>query len=112
MQSLNWLLRSVTQPVCLHDLLWWFVTSLTPIDVELESEEDNKPPRKIEDQVCVTNLDFLVRSIGQGRYLRGVQFESLCRPILFFLNVRSPALYDKKCPKRAPFTCIVFNPLI
>lgn len=54
MQSLNWLLRSVTQPVCLHDLLWWFVTSLSPIDVELESEEDNKPPRKIEDQVCVT----------------------------------------------------------
>ncbi|KRT81356.1 hypothetical protein AMK59_5684, partial [Oryctes borbonicus] len=50
MQSLNWLLRSVTQPVCLHDLLWWFVTSLSPVDIELESEEDNKPPRKMDDQ--------------------------------------------------------------
>lgn len=51
MQALNWLLRSVTQPVCLHDLLWWFVTSLTPIEVDVESDDDNKSMRKIEDQV-------------------------------------------------------------
>lgn len=49
MQALNWLLRSVTQPICLHDLLWWFVTSLTPVDVELEAEEDNRPPKKSEE---------------------------------------------------------------
>lgn len=30
MQALAWLLRSVTQPTCLHDLLWWFVAALTP----------------------------------------------------------------------------------
>ncbi|CAB3381481.1 Hypothetical predicted protein [Cloeon dipterum] len=30
MQALTWLLRSVTQPTCLHDLLWWFVAALTP----------------------------------------------------------------------------------
>ncbi|KAK7079389.1 hypothetical protein SK128_007794, partial [Halocaridina rubra] len=30
MQALNWLLRSVTQPTCLHDLLWCFVAALTP----------------------------------------------------------------------------------
>ena len=29
-QALNWLLRSVTQPTCLHDLLWCFVAALTP----------------------------------------------------------------------------------
>lgn len=29
LQALNWLLRSVTQGVCLHDLMWWFVSSLT-----------------------------------------------------------------------------------
>ncbi|XP_060534839.1 E3 ubiquitin-protein ligase MYCBP2 isoform X2 [Cylas formicarius] len=50
MQALNWLLRSVTQPICLHDLLWWFVTSLTPIEVEFEAEEDNRPPKKADDQ--------------------------------------------------------------
>lgn len=49
MQALNWLLRSVTQPICLHDLLWWFVTSLTPIEIEMESEEDNRPPKKAEE---------------------------------------------------------------
>ena len=27
-QALNWLLRSVSQPACLHDLLWWFVAAL------------------------------------------------------------------------------------
>lgn len=51
MQALNWLLRSVTQPVCLHDLLWWFVTSLTPVDVEAEViDEDNKFHRRAEEQ--------------------------------------------------------------
>ncbi|RZF32318.1 hypothetical protein LSTR_LSTR001782 [Laodelphax striatellus] len=29
-QALNWLLRSVTQTTCLHDLLWWLVAALTP----------------------------------------------------------------------------------
>ncbi len=28
MQALNWLLRSVSQPACLHDLLWCFVSAL------------------------------------------------------------------------------------
>lgn len=32
LQALNWLMRSVTQTACLHDLMWWFVTSLKPID--------------------------------------------------------------------------------
>lgn len=54
MQALNWLLRSVTQPICLHDLLWWFVTSLTPTDLENESEDDNKPPKKLDEQVNIS----------------------------------------------------------
>lgn len=28
LQSLNWLMRTVTHASCLHDLMWWFVTSL------------------------------------------------------------------------------------
>ncbi|XP_035719406.1 E3 ubiquitin-protein ligase MYCBP2-like isoform X2 [Vespa mandarinia] len=49
MQALNWLLRSVTQPICLHDLLWWFVSSLTPVispDTSEQTEEDNRVEKK------------------------------------------------------------------
>ncbi|XP_054087808.1 E3 ubiquitin-protein ligase highwire isoform X1 [Zeugodacus cucurbitae] len=35
LQALNWLLRSVTQSICLHDLMWWFVSSLTISAVEM-----------------------------------------------------------------------------
>lgn len=44
MQALNWLLRSVTQPMCLHDLLWWFTASLTPVinDSMNVNEDDNR----------------------------------------------------------------------
>lgn len=53
MQALNWLLRSVTQPICLHDLLWWFVSSLTPVissDGTNANEDDNRTEKK-EDHV-------------------------------------------------------------
>lgn len=49
MQALNWLLRSVTQPICLHDLLWWFIASLTstiPPDIPDTNDEDNKTDKK------------------------------------------------------------------
>ncbi|XP_055524898.1 E3 ubiquitin-protein ligase highwire isoform X3 [Wyeomyia smithii] len=29
LQALNWLLRSVTQPIGLHDIMWWFISSLS-----------------------------------------------------------------------------------
>lgn len=51
MQALNWLLRCVTQPVCLHDLLWWFVTSLTPADSDVDGEDEPKVVKKGDDQV-------------------------------------------------------------
>ncbi|XP_044762914.1 E3 ubiquitin-protein ligase MYCBP2 [Coccinella septempunctata] len=63
MQALNWLLKSVTQPLCLHDLLWWFVTSLTPSDIEMESEDDNRPAKKLDEQdfnVCEHPLSDIV----------------------------------------------------
>ncbi|XP_047115899.1 E3 ubiquitin-protein ligase highwire-like [Schistocerca piceifrons] len=42
MQALNWLLRTVTQPTSLHDLLWWFVAALTPVptDMEIDMEDE------------------------------------------------------------------------
>lgn len=32
-QALNWLLRNATQPVSLHDLLWWFQASFCSANV-------------------------------------------------------------------------------
>lgn len=40
LQALNWLMRSVTQTSCLHDLMWWFVTSLKPPALDDVSKND------------------------------------------------------------------------
>lgn len=39
LQALNWLMRSVTHPTCLHDLMWWFITSLNPTSVSDGGEQ-------------------------------------------------------------------------
>lgn len=44
-QALNWLLRSVTQPTCLHDLLWCFVAALTPTSPPLQPPADDHNPQ-------------------------------------------------------------------
>ena len=41
MQALAWLLRVVTQPFCLHDILWWLVSSLAPNVETTASGTDN-----------------------------------------------------------------------
>uniref|UniRef100_T1JCF5 RCR-type E3 ubiquitin transferase n=1 Tax=Strigamia maritima TaxID=126957 RepID=T1JCF5_STRMM len=49
MQALNWLLRSTTQPTALHDLLWCFVTALSPPQViQPEDEEGAEKDEKKE----------------------------------------------------------------
>lgn len=45
MQAFNWLLRNVTQPTCLHDLLWCLVAALSPpgperLDEHTEDKEN------------------------------------------------------------------------
>lgn len=40
MQALDWLLHTVTQTTCLHDLLWWFVAALTPAPCPVELDPD------------------------------------------------------------------------
>lgn len=40
LQALNWLMRSVTQTSCLHDLMWWFVSSLKPPVLDDVSKND------------------------------------------------------------------------
>lgn len=50
LQSLNWLIRSVTQASCLHDLMWWFVTSLKSPIITL-------PATGNEDNSCAPNVD-------------------------------------------------------
>lgn len=38
LQALNWLLRSVTQPIGLHDIMWWFISSLSYSTHDCEDE--------------------------------------------------------------------------
>ncbi|KMZ09796.1 uncharacterized protein Dsimw501_GD15825 [Drosophila simulans] len=57
LQALNWLLRSVTQGVCLHDLMWWFVSSLNPTvghQPEGRGEEASEPA--LEHPVAYTQI--------------------------------------------------------
>lgn len=71
MQALNWLLRSVTQPICLHDLLWWFVSSLTPVispDTSEQTEEDNKVEKK-DDHVRTYTYILLIDIILINEYI-------------------------------------------
>lgn len=70
MQALNWLLRSVTQPICLHDLLWWFIASLTPTippDIPDTNDEDNKTDKK-DDHVSFLYI-LLYRLFIQSFYI-------------------------------------------
>jgi E3 ubiquitin-protein ligase MYCBP2 len=42
LHALNWLLRNVSQPVALHDLMWCFVASLTPNESRLREKDENE----------------------------------------------------------------------
>ena len=44
MQAFNWLLRSVSQPVCLHDLLWCLISSFQ------DSKSLNEKPKKKDEE--------------------------------------------------------------
>ncbi len=48
LQAFNWLMRSATQPTCLHDLFWHFIASLTPQPAEREQEEEEEEEKKKE----------------------------------------------------------------
>ncbi|XP_043660407.1 E3 ubiquitin-protein ligase highwire [Drosophila teissieri] len=57
LQALNWLLRGVTQGVCLHDLMWWFVSSLNPTgghQPEARGDEASEPA--LEHPVAYTQI--------------------------------------------------------
>ncbi|GFN82137.1 myc binding protein 2 [Plakobranchus ocellatus] len=43
LQAINWLVRSVVQQVCLHDLLWFFVDSLSPSNDDEGDGLDDEP---------------------------------------------------------------------
>lgn len=55
LQALNWLMRSVTQASCLHDLMWWFVTSLKSSTVE-ESGKSEDSEQALEHPVSSTQM--------------------------------------------------------
>ena len=47
-QAMNWLLRMVTHSISIHDLLWFFVSALSPQEDEVEGEgqEEGKDGQK------------------------------------------------------------------
>lgn len=69
---MNWLLRSVTQPACLHDLLWWFVAALMPAppDPDSDGEEGNNKTDKKDEHVSERGLC--------GNYARVVSLGLVC----------------------------------
>jgi E3 ubiquitin-protein ligase MYCBP2 len=50
MQALNWLLRSVSQPACLHDLLWCFVSALEGNTAEATATNLNEGDKSAKDK--------------------------------------------------------------
>lgn len=54
LQALNWLLRMVNHAMCIHDLLWFFVSALAPQEEEIEGDnpDDAKDAQKNEGAVA------------------------------------------------------------
>jgi RCR-type E3 ubiquitin transferase len=64
LQALNWLLRTVTQTMCVHDIMWWFISSL------VQTKNDNENVLKLEDSdvsyehpVAISNVDDRIQNL-------------------------------------------------
>lgn len=64
LQALNWLLRTVTQTMCVHDIMWWFISSL------VQTKNDNENALKLEDSdvsyehpVAISNVDDRIQNL-------------------------------------------------
>ncbi|KAG4079975.1 hypothetical protein HA402_006287 [Bradysia odoriphaga] len=55
LQALNWLMRSVTQTSCLHDLMWWFVSSLKPAVLD-DSSKNDETEQALEHPISSTQM--------------------------------------------------------
>ncbi|KAK0177727.1 hypothetical protein PV328_001747 [Microctonus aethiopoides] len=96
MQAFNWLLRSVTQPMGLHDLLWWFMASLTPAALDLidgtTMDDDNCTERKDDHDmsgVCEHPLSDLVIA-GEAVNPLPTAFHTLLQTIADFMLLPPP----------------------
>ncbi|XP_037938854.1 E3 ubiquitin-protein ligase highwire [Teleopsis dalmanni] len=56
LQALNWLIRSVTQSVCLHDLMWWFVSSLNVSTTEMVDGKYDESEPALEHPISYTQI--------------------------------------------------------
>lgn len=66
LQALNWLLRTVTQTMCVHDIMWWFISSL----VLTTSKNDNENVLKLDESdvsyehpVAISNVDDRIQNM-------------------------------------------------
>lgn len=56
LQALNWLVRSVTQTTCLHDLMWWFVSSLTSTGISAVDEANKHDEQALDHPIASMKL--------------------------------------------------------
>lgn len=54
-QAFNWMLHNVTQPMCLQDLMWWFVDAMNknPENMKKKLEKPEVFDISIEDAKCM-----------------------------------------------------------
>ena len=64
LQALNWLVRTVTQAISVHDIMWWFISSL------VQTKNENENALKLEDSDCsyeypvaISNIDDRIQSL-------------------------------------------------
>ena len=92
---MSWLLQNVTQPVCLHDLLWWLVSSLAPSITEpVSKEKENDSPAKKDNLVGQHPTSDLILA-GEGLVPLLHSFHALLQTVsnlMQFLPMGTPLL--------------------
>lgn len=64
LQALNWLIRTVTQTLCVHDIMWWFLSSLVQIQNENENNLKSEDfDSSYEHPVAISNVDDRIQSL-------------------------------------------------
>ncbi|CRK91251.1 CLUMA_CG004931, isoform A [Clunio marinus] len=63
-QALNWLLRTVSQTMCVHDIMWWFLSSLTRSKNEsVMSSNLDESDFSYEHPVAISNIDDYIQNL-------------------------------------------------
>ncbi|XP_013400127.1 E3 ubiquitin-protein ligase MYCBP2 [Lingula anatina] len=86
MQATNWLLRSVTQPSCLHDIMWFFVSSLTTRhgngdEEDMHDHKDNHHKKELEEKALCEHPQSDIVIGGEAMHPLSTAFHALLQSI-------------------------------